>query len=118
MFPILSPYTKAISHLFSGREPTPECHECGAPLDTALHTLVECATWGPQRSQMEKVVGPVRSLENMVKAMLSSKRYWSEVASFCESVMTQKEARKSKQLSIDTKRMRLKFESVPLTEFD
>ncbi|CAH2210097.1 jg12897, partial [Pararge aegeria aegeria] len=36
-------------HQIARREVTPECHECGAAEDTAQHTLVECAAWGPQR---------------------------------------------------------------------
>ncbi|KAJ0182210.1 hypothetical protein K1T71_001579 [Dendrolimus kikuchii] len=75
-----------------GREPSPSCHECGALQDTAFHTLVECAAWGPQRALLENVVGPVSSLRSMVEAMLQSQQSWIAVSSFCESVMSQKEA--------------------------
>ncbi|KAJ0169132.1 hypothetical protein K1T71_014954 [Dendrolimus kikuchii] len=75
----------------SGREPSPECKECGAPLDTAVHTLVECAAWGPQRHALENVVGAVTSLQSFVTAMLRSEDCWGAAASFCEAVMLQKE---------------------------
>ncbi|KAJ0169368.1 hypothetical protein K1T71_015252 [Dendrolimus kikuchii] len=79
-------------HQTAGREPTPECAECGAPSDTAYHTLVECAAWGPQRHQLESSVGPVSSLQQMVEAMLSSEDGWRAVSSFSETVMSLKEA--------------------------
>ncbi|KAJ0179498.1 hypothetical protein K1T71_005210 [Dendrolimus kikuchii] len=65
---------------------------CGALQDTAFHTLVECAAWGPQRALLENVVGPVSSLRSMVEAMLQGQQSWLAVSSFCESVMSQKEA--------------------------
>ncbi|KAJ0176354.1 hypothetical protein K1T71_007533 [Dendrolimus kikuchii] len=78
-------------HRTAGREPTPECKHCGAPEDTAIHTLTECAAWGPQRHLLENVAGPVDSLQSMVTAMLRSEDRWAAVASFCEAVMLQKE---------------------------
>ncbi|KAJ0169141.1 hypothetical protein K1T71_014949 [Dendrolimus kikuchii] len=78
-------------HRVAGREPNPECKHCGAPLDTAVHTLVECAAWGPQRHVMESVAGRIDSLQSMVTAMLRSEDNWAAVASFCEAVMLQKE---------------------------
>ncbi|KAJ0169618.1 hypothetical protein K1T71_014803 [Dendrolimus kikuchii] len=79
-------------HQIVGREPSPSCHECGALQDTAFHTLVECAAWGPQRALLENVVGPVSSLRSMVEAMLQGQHSWLAVTSFCESFMSQKEA--------------------------
>ncbi|KAJ0175767.1 hypothetical protein K1T71_008926 [Dendrolimus kikuchii] len=79
-------------HQIAGREPSPQCHECGALQDTAFHTLVECAAWGPQRALLENVVGSVSSLSSMVEAMLQGQQSWLAVSSFCESVMAQKEA--------------------------
>ncbi|KAJ0171231.1 hypothetical protein K1T71_012781 [Dendrolimus kikuchii] len=78
-------------HHTAGRESSPDCKQCGAPLDTAIHTLVECAAWGPQRHSLTQVVGPVDSLQGMVTAMLRSEDCWTAVASFCEAVMLQKE---------------------------
>ncbi|KAJ0174870.1 hypothetical protein K1T71_009978 [Dendrolimus kikuchii] len=64
---------------------------CGA-LDTALHTLVECAAWAPQRFELETHVGPVDSLCDLVKAMLQSSDNWGAAVTFCETVMSLKEA--------------------------
>ncbi|KAJ0182380.1 hypothetical protein K1T71_001749 [Dendrolimus kikuchii] len=68
-----------------------KCRECGA-LDTAFHTLVECAAWQPQRFELEAIVGPIDSLRGLVKAMLHSGNPWSAVSFFCEAVMSRKEA--------------------------
>ncbi|KAJ0169401.1 hypothetical protein K1T71_014988 [Dendrolimus kikuchii] len=71
--------------------PSPDCRQCGAP-DTALHTLVECAAWAPQRFELETHVGPVDSLCDLVKAMLQSSDNWGAAVTFCETVMSLKEA--------------------------
>lgn len=73
------------------REATPACHECGAPEDTALHTLEVCAAWGPQRHTLSAVLGGDLSLPSVVNAMLGGERSWQAVVSFCEEVMMQKE---------------------------
>ncbi|RVE40273.1 hypothetical protein evm_015077, partial [Chilo suppressalis] len=70
-------------HRVARREETPQCHHCGAPDDTAEHTLLECPAWRHQR--------PL-SLRSMVEAMLRSDRAWEATASFCENVISQKEA--------------------------
>ncbi|CAH2093259.1 unnamed protein product [Euphydryas editha] len=79
-------------HQIARREVTPACHECGAPIDTARHTLEECAAWGPQRHALVAVIGGDLSLSSVVRCMLGSERCWSAVASFCEEVMALKEA--------------------------
>lgn len=79
-------------HHIARREATPACHECGAPEDTALHTLEECAAWGPMRHTLTAVIGADLSLPSVVNAMLGSDRSWQAVVSFCEAVMAQKEA--------------------------
>ncbi|XP_063619672.1 uncharacterized protein LOC134792333 [Cydia splendana] len=75
------------------REANPACHECGAPDDTAQHTLEECSRWAVERRTMTAAleVGNL-SLRNVVAAMLGSERKWKAVASFCEIVISQKEA--------------------------
>ncbi|XP_061729005.1 uncharacterized protein LOC133534209 [Cydia pomonella] len=76
----------------AGREPTTECHECGDAEDTALHTLAVCPAWAEQRAALVAVVGNDLSLPAVVEAMVGGERSWKAVASFCEVVMTQKEA--------------------------
>ncbi|XP_046968246.1 uncharacterized protein LOC124535889 [Vanessa cardui] len=79
-------------HKIVRREITPACHACGAPVDTACHTLMECAAWGPQRHSLVAIIGGELSLPNVITAMIGSERCWNEMASFCESVLSQKEA--------------------------
>ncbi|CAH2097999.1 unnamed protein product [Euphydryas editha] len=79
-------------HKIARREATPACHACGAPEDTALHTLEVCAAWEPQRRALSAVLGQDLSLPSVVSAMLDSERSWQAAVSFCEEVMTQKEA--------------------------
>lgn len=76
-----------------GRETSPQCHECGAADDTAQHTLAECRRWEDERGEMVVAIGSADlSLHSVVRCMLSSKRSWEAMASFCEKVISQKEA--------------------------
>ncbi|XP_063545412.1 uncharacterized protein LOC134753469 [Cydia strobilella] len=74
-----------------GREPTPECHECGAEQDTAQHTLEVCPAWGSQRSVLISVVGSDLSLPAVIAAMVRQDTAWQAMLSFCEEVVAQKE---------------------------
>ncbi|XP_063532848.1 uncharacterized protein LOC134743387 [Cydia strobilella] len=74
-----------------GREPTPECHECGAEQDTAQHTLEVCPAWGSQRSVLIPVVGSDLSLPAVIAAMVRQDTAWQAMLSFCEEVVAQKE---------------------------
>ncbi|CAH2211181.1 jg20100 [Pararge aegeria aegeria] len=76
----------------AGREPTEECHECGCAVDTAQHTLADCPSWAVQRAALVAVVGQDLSLPAVVRAMAGSETSWDAIVSFCEDVMTQKEA--------------------------
>ncbi|XP_045783729.1 uncharacterized protein LOC123879887 [Maniola jurtina] len=76
----------------AGREPTEECHECGSAMDTAQHTLAECPAWDESRETLVTAVGQDLSLPAVVRAMANSDRSWKAVESFCEEVMSQKEA--------------------------
>ncbi|XP_026329063.1 uncharacterized protein LOC113237036 [Hyposmocoma kahamanoa] len=62
-------------HRVAGRETTPVCHECGAPVDTR-----------------HAVVGGDLSLSTIVGAMLDSQRCWDAMVFFYESVLSHKEA--------------------------
>ncbi|XP_075989856.1 uncharacterized protein LOC142985522 isoform X1 [Anticarsia gemmatalis] len=75
-----------------GREQTPRCHHCGDCPDTALHTLAHCQAWSSQRRQLTGVVGSDLSLSAVVLSMVGSEAAWSAVASFCEEVISLKEA--------------------------
>lgn len=75
-----------------GKEPTARCCHCDAEQDTADHTLEVCPAWEGERRVLVGVIGRDVSLPGVVRAILGSERNWRAVASFCESVMLQKEA--------------------------
>jgi hypothetical protein len=74
------------------REEAPSCHECGAAEDTAHHTLAVCLSWAPQRSALVARVGCDLTLTGIVNAILEGEEAWKAFATFCEEVMTAKEA--------------------------
>lgn len=74
-----------------GKEPTAQCHHCGAAQDTAQHTLEECPAWGTERRVLRQTVGWDLSLPALVREMIRGERSWKAVSSFCEQVMSQKE---------------------------
>ncbi|XP_063386902.1 uncharacterized protein LOC134672884 [Cydia fagiglandana] len=79
-------------HKVAQREPTPECHQCGADVDSAQHTLAECPVFGEEREALVAQVGQDLSLPAVVQAMLGSESAWETVLTFCEHVMGDKEA--------------------------
>lgn len=79
-------------HRVAGREESPRCHGCGAAVDDVRHTLEVCLAWGPQRHNLVAIVGNDLSLPTIISTMLDSERSWEAMASFCKSVMAQKEA--------------------------
>ncbi|KAJ0175766.1 hypothetical protein K1T71_008925 [Dendrolimus kikuchii] len=60
--------------------------------DTALHSLQVCSTWDEQRRDLVVAIGVDLSLPAVVKAMMGSTDAWNAAASFCETVMSAKEA--------------------------
>lgn len=72
-----------------GKECTRACHHCEASRDTAQHTLEK---WNVLRRDLCNEIGNDLSLRVIVTKMLGSERSWKAVASFCEQVMSQKEA--------------------------
>jgi hypothetical protein len=74
------------------KEPTTMCHQCRAPVDTADHTLAECPAWDDDRRALRGVVGGDLSLPSIIKEMLGREEAWGAVVSFCERVISQKEA--------------------------
>lgn len=94
----------------AGREPSTVCHHCGAADDTPKHTLEECPEWTQQRGALRSVVGNDLSLPAVVRSMVGAVGSWEAVASFCEQVMSQKEAaeraREDNTLSLTMRRRR------------
>ncbi|CAH2097849.1 unnamed protein product [Euphydryas editha] len=74
------------------REPTTECHDCGAAVDSAQHTLEVCPRWAVLRQGLTSVIGGDLSLPSVITAMLGDDESWKAMVSFCETVMSQKEA--------------------------
>jgi hypothetical protein len=75
------------------REQCPRCHHCDSPDDTAEHTLIECPAWQQERHELTAALGEgCLSLQTMVEAMVGNERAWKAAASFCETVISQKEA--------------------------
>ena len=76
-----------------GREPDARCHHCvGCHEETARHVVEECVAWeGPRRTLVAEIGGDL-SLPTIVRKMVGSDGSWDAVVSFCEEVMSQKEA--------------------------
>ncbi|XP_045454213.1 uncharacterized protein LOC123663589 [Melitaea cinxia] len=72
-------------HQIARREATPACHECGAPIDTARHTLEECAAWDPQRRALVAVIGGDLALSSVVRSMLGTGKRLVEVENWLEA---------------------------------
>ncbi|XP_047028801.1 uncharacterized protein LOC124636683 [Helicoverpa zea] len=87
--PILEDY---YLHKVARREPTPVCHQCGSSTDTAQHTIELCPAWDEQRNALAAYTGQDFSLTNLVKVMIGSEAGWKAVDTFCEQVISQKEA--------------------------
>ncbi|CAH2104597.1 unnamed protein product [Euphydryas editha] len=74
------------------REPKTECHDCGAAMDSAEHTLVVCPRRAALRQSLTSVLGRNLSLPSIIIAMLGDDESCKAMVSFCETVMSQKEA--------------------------
>nr|XP_032519171.1 uncharacterized protein LOC116771438 [Danaus plexippus plexippus] len=82
------------------REPEGGCHECGAAVDSAQHTLEVCPRWAAQRQDLVAALGGVGlSLSSVAEKMLESDRSWMAVSSFCETVMSMSTKTKEKEAS-------------------
>ncbi|KAL0810515.1 hypothetical protein ABMA28_009072 [Loxostege sticticalis] len=75
-----------------GREESASCHHCSCDEDTAQHTLETCPAWARERSVLVAAVGQDLSLRAVVARMLESEEKWQAVLTFCEAVVSQKEA--------------------------
>jgi hypothetical protein len=74
-----------------GREASAGCHHCPETRDTAQHTLEGCPAWAGERRALTDKIGMDLSLPAVLRAMTVSPEGWEAMASFCDSVMSQKE---------------------------
>ncbi|KAL0810963.1 hypothetical protein ABMA28_010257 [Loxostege sticticalis] len=75
-----------------GREESPRCHHCDAEKDTAQHTLATCPAWARERNVLIAAIGRDLSLGAVETYMVGSEEEWQAMHSFCETVISQKEA--------------------------
>ncbi|XP_028167217.1 uncharacterized protein LOC114357680 [Ostrinia furnacalis] len=76
-----------------GREEVPGCHHCNLDtVDTAEHTLQECPAWADERAALNICIGNDLSLPVLVHHMTNGEEAWRGVLTFCEAVISQKEA--------------------------
>lgn len=73
-----------------GKENTERCWQCGAPSDTARHTLNDCPAWNRQREDLKSAIGQDLAMPAIVRALLT-KDGRRAFLSFCRTVMLQKE---------------------------
>jgi hypothetical protein len=74
------------------RESDERSHHCEETRDTAQHTLEFCPAWAEQHRVLRQTIGEDLSLPVIAKAMVDSEVNWRAVVSFCEDVLSQKEA--------------------------
>ncbi|CAB3230287.1 unnamed protein product [Arctia plantaginis] len=74
------------------RESSPACHHCDCSEDSAQHTLAVCPAWATQRRALTAVIGADLSLPAVIRSMAGSDSCFTAVATFCEEVISQKEA--------------------------
>jgi len=74
-----------------GRDRTTECHHCGAPNDTAWHTLAECQAWERERRALVAAMGRDLSPPALIDALMRDGGTRKAVILFCERVISQKE---------------------------
>ncbi|CAB3235600.1 unnamed protein product [Arctia plantaginis] len=79
-------------HSVARRELSPACHHCDCSEDSAQHTLAVCPAWATQRRALTAVIGADLSLPAVIRSMAGSDSCFTAVATFCEEVISQKEA--------------------------
>ena len=77
-----------------GTEESPQCHKCGAELDTAQHTLEDCPAFDELRAKLKYEIGEDICPAKLVRALLRGKRERAAVVAFCEDVMLDKRKRR------------------------
>ncbi|XP_018316327.1 uncharacterized protein [Mycetomoellerius zeteki] len=74
-----------------GKEETSRCWHCVSNNDTASHTLRYCPAWNGEREELVRVVGQDLTWPAIIRA-LREKKEREAFLTFCEKVMSQKEA--------------------------
>lgn len=75
-----------------GKRDNPLCWHCSDGVeDSAEHTLFGCSSWDEQRLRLFNVIGPVNTLEALVRVVLTDHDYWIALSEFAGSVMRAKE---------------------------
>ena len=75
-----------------GAERTASCHQCDAELDTAQDTLAECRAFEEQRRRLIAAIGRNLTPAAIVDAILADETKKEAVTTFCEEVISLKEA--------------------------
>ncbi|XP_024876950.1 uncharacterized protein LOC112457883 [Temnothorax curvispinosus] len=79
-----------------GKERTTRCHYCPEAVDTAQHTLEVCPAWDEERRVLGAAIGQDLSLPALLAAVAVpgdiGKERWKKFVSFCDAVMSRKEA--------------------------
>ena len=87
-----------------GAEHSAECFECGAEVDSAQHTVEACPAFAEQRSELRRAIGDDLSPAVLIRALITAGRQQKAVITFCEEVMTDKEAKERSRKRIDPAR--------------
>lgn len=66
--------------------------QCGQDVDTAQHVLEVCPYEEESRRELVAVVGSELSLATVITKMVESERSWEAMVSFCEAVVSRREA--------------------------
>ena len=80
-------------------------HECGAAKDTVQHTVEICSAHEEERDKLRNEIGEDLSPADFIRATTDDDRKRTTVITFCEKVMTAKEAEERKQEETDPVRI-------------
>ena len=98
-----------------GKQATARCYHCPDGQgehreDSARHTLLECAAWNEERGALRGAIGIAEgedlSLPAIVAAMVRDEGSWNAMASFCETVLSRKEAEEREREAAATAALR------------
>ena len=99
-----------------GAEETAACHHCPADTNTAQHTLEVCEAFDEMRGNLIAETGTDLTPAALIMALLPGEGERRAVVSYCEEVMSAKEAAERKRERTDPgrrKRRRRRPPSVP-----
>lgn len=89
-----------------GAEATARCHHCEEEADTAQHTVEECQAFSEQRGALKIAIGDDLSPMELIKALIAGGTKRDAVNTFCEEVMSMKEAAEKDRERVDNSRRR------------